>query len=37
VISEGTALVVHAEPDDDATDPDGSAGARIACKAITKK
>jgi Cu-Zn family superoxide dismutase len=37
VITEGTALVIHAEPDDDGTDPDGNSGARIACGVITKK
>jgi Cu-Zn family superoxide dismutase len=37
VITEGTALVMHAEPDDDSTDPDGNSGARIACGVITKK
>ena len=33
----GTALVIHAGPDDEITDPDGKAGARIACGVITKK
>jgi Cu-Zn family superoxide dismutase len=33
----GTALVVHASPDDNRTDPAGNAGARIACGVITKK
>jgi superoxide dismutase, Cu-Zn family len=32
----GTALVIHADPDDMKTDPAGNAGARIACGAITK-
>jgi Cu-Zn family superoxide dismutase len=32
----GTALVIHAAPDDMKTDPAGAAGARIACGAITK-
>ena len=32
----GTALVIHADPDDMTTDPAGSAGARIACGTITK-
>jgi len=32
----GTALVIHAGADDMKTDPDGSAGARIVCGAITK-
>ncbi len=31
---DGTALVVHANPDNEATDPDGNAGAWIACGAI---
>jgi Cu-Zn family superoxide dismutase len=32
----GTSLVIHAQPDDDMTDPAGNAGARIACGVITK-
>lgn len=32
----GTALVVHAKPDDMKTDPTGNAGDRIACGVITK-
>jgi Cu-Zn family superoxide dismutase len=32
----GTALVVHAGPDDMKTDPAGAAGDRIACGVITK-
>ncbi len=32
----GTALVVHADPDDYKTDPAGNAGARIACGVITR-
>ena len=32
----GTALVIHASPDDNVTDPAGNAGARIACGVITK-
>ena len=31
----GTALVIHAAPDDDVTDPAGNSGARIACGVIT--
>ncbi len=33
---EGTALVIHADPDDLKTDPAGNAGARIACGVINK-
>ena len=32
----GTALVIHAKPDDQKTDPTGNAGDRIACGVITK-
>lgn len=32
----GTALVIHAKPDDMKTDPAGNAGDRIACGLITK-
>jgi Cu-Zn family superoxide dismutase len=32
----GTALVIHASPDDYKTDPTGNAGARIACGVIEK-
>jgi superoxide dismutase, Cu-Zn family len=32
----GTALVVHAAADDMTTDPDGNAGARIACGVLTR-
>jgi len=35
--SGGTALVVHANADDNKTDPAGNAGARIACGVIEKK
>lgn len=34
--ADGSALVVHAAPDDFITDPTGNAGARIACGLITK-
>ena len=34
--SQGTALVIHADPDDNKTDPAGNAGARIACGVISK-
>jgi superoxide dismutase, Cu-Zn family len=30
----GTALIIHASPDDERTDPGGNAGARIACGVI---
>lgn len=33
---DGTALVIHANPDDEKTDPTGNAGGRIACGVITK-
>jgi Cu-Zn family superoxide dismutase len=32
----GTAIVIHASPDDNVSDPAGNAGARIACGRITK-
>jgi Cu-Zn family superoxide dismutase len=32
----GTAIVVHAKPDDMKTDPAGNAGDRIACGVIVK-
>lgn len=32
--ADGTAIVVHANPDDYRTDPSGNAGARIACGVI---
>jgi Cu-Zn family superoxide dismutase len=31
---EGTALVIHADADDEKTDPSGNSGARIACGVI---
>ncbi len=34
---DGSALVIHAAPDDDTTDPAGNAGARIACGVISSK
>ena len=34
--SGGTALVIHAKPDDMKSDPAGNAGERIACGVITK-
>ena len=32
----GTALMIHAKPDDMKSDPAGNAGPRIACGVITK-
>ena len=32
----GSALVIHAGPDDNITDPDGNSGARIACGVIVR-
>ena len=34
--NSGTALIIHAKPDDMKTDPAGNAGDRIACGIITK-
>jgi Cu-Zn family superoxide dismutase len=31
---DGTALVIHAKPDDYKTDPSGASGDRIACAVI---
>ena len=33
----GTALVIHAKPDDNKTDPSGNSGGRIACGVISKQ
>jgi Cu-Zn family superoxide dismutase len=33
---DGTALVIHADKDDEKTDPSGNSGARIACGVISK-
>ena len=32
----GTAIVIHAEPDDNMSDPAGNAGARVACGVVVK-
>ena len=34
---EGTAFVIHEKPDDEKTDPTGSAGSRIACGVVKNK
>jgi Cu-Zn family superoxide dismutase len=34
--ADGTAVVVHADPDDYRTDPSGNSGARIACGVLTR-
>lgn len=34
--ADGTAIVVHAGPDDYRTDPSGNSGARIACGVLTR-
>ncbi|MFM5915927.1 MAG: superoxide dismutase family protein [Novosphingobium sp.] len=33
---DGTALVIHAQPDDSKTDPSGNSGARIACAVLKR-
>jgi Cu-Zn family superoxide dismutase len=33
----GTSLIIHAQPDDEKTDPTGNSGARIACGVITRR
>lgn len=34
--ADGTALVIHAGPDDYRTDPSGDAGSRVACGVLTR-
>lgn len=34
--ADGTAVVVHAEPDDYRTDPSGNSGGRVACGVLTQ-
>ena len=34
--ADGSALVIHADPDDEATDPTGNSGGRIACGVIAR-
>ena len=34
--ANGTALVIHADPDDEMTDPTGNSGGRIACGVVTR-
>lgn len=34
ISSPGTSLVIHADPDDEQTDPTGNSGARIGCAVI---
>ncbi len=34
--ADGTAIVIHADPDDDRTDPSGNSGPRIACAVLQR-
>lgn len=34
--ADGTAVVIHANPDDEFTDPTGNSGGRVACGVLTK-
>lgn len=34
--TDGTAIVIHADPDDNKTDPSGNSGARIACGVLKR-
>ncbi|WP_375767518.1 superoxide dismutase family protein [Archangium gephyra] len=34
--ADGTALVIHASPDDQVTDPSGNSGARVACGVLAR-
>lgn len=34
--ADGVAIVIHADPDDNQTDPSGNSGARIACGALQR-
>ncbi|HMT46354.1 MAG: hypothetical protein RL702_683 [Pseudomonadota bacterium] len=34
--TDGSAIVLHAKPDDNLTDPSGNSGARIACGVLTR-
>ncbi len=33
-VGRGLSLVIHADPDDEKTDPSGSSGARVTCAAF---